>query len=66
MGYINTRLGFKGYTIGNAKVSEKHANFINNLGGATAQDVLTIIKHIQDMVEETFAIVPEVEVEIVS
>ena len=66
MGYINTRLGFKGYTIGNARVSEKHANFINNLGGATAQDVLTIIKHIQDMVEETFAIVPEVEVEIVS
>lgn len=65
MGYINTRLGFKGYKIGNAVVSEKHANFINNLGGATAQDVLTIIQHIQDMVKETFAIVPEVEVEIV-
>jgi UDP-N-acetylmuramate dehydrogenase len=65
MGYINTRLGFKGYKIGNAMVSEKHANFINNLGGATSQDVLTIIKHIQDMVKETFAIVPEVEVEIV-
>ncbi|MGI8419247.1 MAG: UDP-N-acetylmuramate dehydrogenase [Candidatus Levyibacteriota bacterium] len=65
MGYINTRLGFKGYKIGNAQVSEKHANFINNMGGATAKDVLTIIKHIQDMVLETFAIVPEVEVEIV-
>ena len=65
MGYINTRLGFKGYKIGNAVVSDKHANFINNLGGATAKDVLTIIKHIQDMVEETFAIRPEVEVEIV-
>jgi UDP-N-acetylmuramate dehydrogenase len=65
MGYLNTRLGFKGYKIGNAQVSEKHANFINNLGGATAQDVLTIIAHIQDMVEETFSIRPEVEVEIV-
>lgn len=65
MGYIINRLGFSGYTIGKARVSEKHANFINNLGGASAQDVLTIIKHIQDMVEETFAIVPEVEVEIV-
>ena len=65
MGYINTRLGFKGYTIGSAQVSEKHANFINNHGSATAKDVLTIIKHIQDMVKETFAIVPEVEVEIV-
>jgi UDP-N-acetylmuramate dehydrogenase len=65
MGYINNRLGFSGYTIGNARVSEKHTNFINNLGGATAADVLKIIKHIQDMVAETFAIIPEVEVEIV-
>lgn len=65
MGYVNTRLGFKGYTIGSAQVSEKHANFINNHGSATAKDVLTIIRHIQDMVKETFAIVPEVEVEIV-
>ena len=65
MGYINNRLGFSGYKIGNAQVSKKHANFINNMGGATAKDVLTIIKHIQDMVSETFAIVPEVEVEIV-
>jgi len=65
MGYINNRLGFSGYTIGKAKVSEKHANFINNLGGATAKDVLTIIKRIQEMAEETFSITPEVEVEIV-
>src|SRR6266404_591993 len=65
MGYVNNRLGFSGYTIGKARVSEKHANFINNLGGATASDVLKIIKHIQEMVAETFAIVPEVEVEIV-
>lgn len=65
MGYVNTRLGFKGYTIGSAQVSEKHANFINNHGRATAKDVLTIIQHIQDMVSETFAIKPEVEVEIV-
>jgi UDP-N-acetylmuramate dehydrogenase len=65
MGYIINRLGFSGYTIGNARVSEKHANFINNLGGATAKDVLTIIKRIQEMTEETFAIKPEVEVEIV-
>jgi UDP-N-acetylmuramate dehydrogenase len=65
MGYIINRLGFSGYTIGRAKVSEKHANFINNLGGATATDVLTIIKRIQEMTEETFTFTPEVEVEIV-
>jgi len=65
MGYVINRLGFSGYTIGRAKVSEKHANFINNLGGATAQDVLTIIKRIQEMTSETFTVTPEVEVEIV-
>ena len=65
MGYVNNRLGFSGYTIGKARVSEKHANFINNLGGATARDVLTIIKRIQEMTLETFSITPEVEVEIV-
>lgn len=65
MGYIINRLGFSGYTIGGARVSEKHANFINNLGGATSHDVLTIIKRIQEMTAETFSITPEVEVEIV-
>jgi UDP-N-acetylmuramate dehydrogenase len=65
MGYVINRLGFSNYTIGKARVSDKHANFINDLGGATAKDVLTVIKHIQDMAAETFAIVPEVEVEIV-
>jgi len=65
MGYVINRLGFSGYKIGGAEVSTKHANFINNMGSATAQDVLTIIKRIQEMTLETFAIKPEVEVEIV-
>ena len=65
MGYVINRLGFPGYKIGGAEVSTKHSNFINNMGGATAKDVLTIIKRIQEMTEETFAIIPEVEVEIV-
>jgi UDP-N-acetylmuramate dehydrogenase len=65
MGYVINRLGFPGYKIGGAEVSEKHANFINNRGGATAKDVLTIIKRIQEMTLETFSITPEVEVEIV-
>lgn len=65
MGYINNRLGFSGYKIGNAQVSEKHANFIVNHGGATATEVRQIIKHIQDMTSEALSITPEVEVEIV-
>lgn len=45
-GKVIEKLGFKGYQIGNAKVSEQHANFIVNVGGAKCSDVLEIIKNI--------------------
>lgn len=60
------RLGLKGYRIGNAQISEKHALFIVNLGGATSDDVLTIIKKVQDTFLEKFGFELETEVEIVS
>lgn len=65
MGYINHKLGFSGYRVGNAQVSEKHNNFIVNLGGAKAADVKKIISDIQSKITETFGFTPEVEVEIV-
>ncbi|MBU4016248.1 UDP-N-acetylmuramate dehydrogenase [Patescibacteria group bacterium] len=65
MGYIIGRLGFSGYRIGNMQVSQKHNNFIVNLGAGKARDVITIIKKIQNKVHETFGFLPEVEVEIV-
>ena len=46
--------GLKGYTIGGAKVSEKHAGFIINKGDATAQDVLDLAKYVTDKVYEKF------------
>jgi len=48
--------GLKGYRYGGAQVSEIHANFIVNRGGATAADVLTLIKHIQDTIHEKFGV----------
>ena len=42
--------GLKGYTVGQAQVSLKHANFIVNLGGATAQDVSAVIDYVQRQV----------------
>ncbi|MDR2714429.1 MAG: UDP-N-acetylmuramate dehydrogenase [Coriobacteriales bacterium] len=47
-------LGLKGYTVGGAQVSEKHANFIVNDDGATAADVIAIIEHIRHCVKEEY------------
>ena len=44
--------GLKGYAVGGAKVSEKHAGFIVNTGGATCREVQALIAHIQKTVEE--------------
>jgi UDP-N-acetylmuramate dehydrogenase len=65
MGYVIDRLGFKGLREGNAQVSEKHQNFIVNLGGATASDVKKIITQVEEEMQESFGITPEVEIEIV-
>lgn len=44
--------GLKGFAIGGAQVSEKHANFIVNQGGATASDIETLIETVQARVQE--------------
>ena len=45
--------GLKGFRIGGAEVSEKHAGFIVNRGDATSQDVLALIETIREKVEKT-------------
>lgn len=49
-GRLIEQVGLKGYRIGDAQVSEKHAGFIVNTGNATAQDVRNLIKLIQEKV----------------
>ncbi|MGL4335662.1 MAG: UDP-N-acetylmuramate dehydrogenase [Turicibacter sp.] len=55
--------GLRGYRIGGAEVSTKHTNFIVNVGGATATDILALIKHVQAVVFEEYGVElhPEVE-----
>jgi len=56
--------GLKGYRIGGAEVSTKHAGFVVNIGGATAEDVLQLIGYIQEKVKNDtgFFIEPEIEI----
>jgi UDP-N-acetylmuramate dehydrogenase len=57
--------GLKGFRIGDAVVSEKHANFIINAGHASATDLERLVLHVQATVERRYGIVLEPEVRIV-
>ena len=54
--------GLRGYSVGDAQVSEKHCGFVVNRGGATASDVMTLIRDVQDKVREEFEVELETEV----
>ncbi|WP_201390757.1 UDP-N-acetylmuramate dehydrogenase [Ktedonobacter sp. SOSP1-52] len=56
--------GLKGFTIGKAQLSERHANFIVNLGGAKAEDVAALIREAHKRVLEQFGVDLEMEVEL--
>lgn len=64
-GKLVEEAGLKGYTIGGAQVSTMHANFIVNIGGATAENVLELIDYIKKRVNEKFQINLETEVELI-
>jgi UDP-N-acetylmuramate dehydrogenase len=49
-GWLIENSELKGYTLGGAQVSEKHANFILNLGEATASDIYHLIQHVQQTI----------------
>jgi UDP-N-acetylmuramate dehydrogenase len=57
--------GLKGYIIGGAQVSEKHANFIVNIGGASALDIELLIKHMRDTVQEKQGVTLQQEVKVI-
>jgi UDP-N-acetylmuramate dehydrogenase len=61
-GYLIDSCGLKGYKVGDAQVSELHANFIVNRGKATAEDVKALIKKIIQSVKETHGVDLETEI----
>ena len=57
--------GLKGCSVGGAQVSEKHAGFVINRGGATCADVLALMEHIRKTVYDRTGIELEAEVKII-
>lgn len=64
-GRLIEEIGYKGKSIGGAKVSEKHANFIVNTGDATGEDVKKLINEIKNKIKEKYNIELKVEQEFV-
>jgi len=64
-GSLIEQAGLKGYSVGGAQVSEKHAGFVINTGGAKAADVCELIRHVQKTVFEKFNVRLEPEVKII-
>ncbi|WP_374687814.1 UDP-N-acetylmuramate dehydrogenase [Promineifilum sp.] len=64
-GYLIDTAGLKGFRIGDAVISEKHANFFINEGEATAEDIRALVAEAWNSVREQFGIEMELEVELV-
>lgn len=64
-GKLIEEAGLKGHSIGGAKISEMHGNFIVNSGGAKAEDVLSLIQYVKDKIFENYQVMMETEVEII-
>ena len=64
-GYYIDKAGLKGFSIGGAKISEKHAGFIINTGEAVAVDFLALVQFIKDKVYTEFGIELKEEFEII-
>ncbi len=61
-GTLIEQTGLKGYSVGGAQISEKHAGFVVNTGNATAADVLGLIKDVQDRVLAAHGVLLQPEV----
>jgi UDP-N-acetylmuramate dehydrogenase len=65
VGAIIDELELKGYTVGGAQISKKHGGFIVNFNEAKGQDIIDIIKHVQQLTKQKFNVDLEVEQRII-
>jgi UDP-N-acetylmuramate dehydrogenase len=55
-------LGLKGLNVGDARVSDRHANFFVNAGKASQKDMLTLIADVRERVQKSFGVILDHEV----
>ena len=65
-GALIDEAGLKGFTLGQAQVSEKHANFIVNLGGASSAEICKLIDIVRQKVYNTYQVSLDLEVEVIT
>lgn len=64
-GRLIEEAGLKGYTVGGAQVSEKHAGFVINKGDAATGDILSVIEHCKKVIKENYGIELQCEVRMI-
>lgn len=64
-GKLIEEANLKGYSIGGAMISPKHANIITNCGGATSDDVINLIEHAKNYVKKLYDVSLELEIKII-
>lgn len=65
VGWLVDQVGMRGFSVGGAKVSEEHGNFVVNAGGATQAEILKVIETVREKVYNKFKVDLEPEVEII-
>ncbi len=65
VGWLVEQVGMKGYTVGGAKVSDEHGNFIINFANGNQADILSVVETVREKVYNKFGIELEPEVEII-
>ena len=66
VGQMVEELGLKGYSVGGAQVSEKHAGFVINRNCATTEDVLELMRQVRKIVTEKFGVTLEEEIKLIN
>ena len=65
-GALIEEAGLKGFSMGGAQVSEKHAGFVINRNNATTSDVLSLMRHIRETIKQKNGVIMQAEIKLLN